>query len=178
MLKIFDNYYLDASSVCYVLKKAHVKGDGKLEYDVCTYHTRLEEALAEAVRRGLREGVASRKLTKWEQLCGEFRRLKSEVQGLLELSACRQGSGPGSEERKQLCINRRDYMLELYFNDGNFLPESREEEQSAETVLNIMLAGKTTDTEMCIWPCFYHAPMCKGVLINLDDGTTLRSSLS
>lgn len=26
-------------------------------------------------------------------------------------------------------------MLELYFNDGNFLPESREEEQSAETVL-------------------------------------------
>ena len=54
MLKIFDNYYLDASSVCYVLKKAHVKGDGKLEYDVCTYHTRLEEALAEAVRRGLR----------------------------------------------------------------------------------------------------------------------------
>ena len=84
MLKIFDNYYLDASSVCYVLKKAHVKGDGKLEYDVCTYHTRLEEALAEAVRRGLREGVASRKLTKWEQLCGEFRRLKSEVQELLE----------------------------------------------------------------------------------------------
>ena len=81
MLKIFDNYYLDASSVCYVLKKAHVKGDGKLEYDVCTYHTRLEEALAEAVRR---EGVASRKLTKWEQLCGELRRLKSEVQGLLE----------------------------------------------------------------------------------------------
>lgn len=52
-------------------------------------------------------------------------------------------------------------MLELYFNDGNFLPESREEEQSAETVLNIMLAGKTTDTEMCIWPCFYQAPMCK-----------------
>lgn len=42
MLKIFDNYYLDASSVCYVLKKAHVKGDGKVEYDVCTYHTRLE----------------------------------------------------------------------------------------------------------------------------------------
>ena len=65
-------------------------------------------------------------------------------------------------------------MLKLYFNDGNFLPESREEEQSAETVLNIMLAGKTTDTEMCIWPCFYHAPMCKGVLINMDDGTTLR----
>ena len=31
MLKIFDNYYLDASSVCYMLKKAHVKGDGKVE---------------------------------------------------------------------------------------------------------------------------------------------------
>lgn len=30
MLKIFDNYYLDANSVCYLLKKAHVKGDGKL----------------------------------------------------------------------------------------------------------------------------------------------------
>ena len=57
---------------------------GKLEYDACTYHTRLAEALAEAVRRGLREGVASEKLTEWEQLCGEFWRLKSEVQGLLE----------------------------------------------------------------------------------------------
>ena len=33
-------------------------------------------------------------------------------------------------------------MPELYFNDANLLPESREEEQSAETVLNIMLAGK------------------------------------
>ena len=84
MLKIFDNYYLDASGVCYMLKKAHVKGDSKVEYDVCTYHTRLEEALAEAVRRGLREGVADEKLMEWEQLCGEFRRLKSEVQGLLE----------------------------------------------------------------------------------------------
>lgn len=60
MLKIFDNYYLDASSVCYMLKKAHVKGDGKLEYDACTYHTRLAEALAEAVRRGLREGGRKR----------------------------------------------------------------------------------------------------------------------
>lgn len=84
MLKIFDNYYLDASGVCYMLKKAHVKGGSKVEYDVCTYHTRLEEALAEAVRRGLREGVADEKLTEWEQLCGEFRRLKSEVQELLE----------------------------------------------------------------------------------------------
>lgn len=84
MLKIFDNYYLDASGVCYMLKKPHVKGGSKVEYDVCTYHTRLEEALAEAVRRGLREGVADEKLTEWEQLCGEFRRLKSEVQGLLE----------------------------------------------------------------------------------------------
>lgn len=50
-------------------------------------------------------------------------------------------------------------MLELYFNDGNLLPENREEEQSAETVLNDILAGKTANTEMCIWPCFYHAPM-------------------
>ena len=36
------------------------------------------------MRRGLREGVAGEKLTEWEQLCGEFRRLKSEVQELLE----------------------------------------------------------------------------------------------
>ena len=32
MLKIFDNYYLDASGVCYMLKKAHVKGGSKVEY--------------------------------------------------------------------------------------------------------------------------------------------------
>ena len=69
-------------------------------------------------------------------------------------------------------------MLELYFNDGNFLPESREEEQSAETVLNIMLAGKTTDTEMCIWPCFYHAPMCKGVRSIWTTAQRCGSSLS
>lgn len=33
---------------------------------------------------GSERGVASEKLTEWEQLCGEFWRLKSEVQGLLE----------------------------------------------------------------------------------------------
>lgn len=65
-------------------------------------------------------------------------------------------------------------MLELYFNDANLLPENREEEQYAEAVLNDILAGKTVNTEMCILPCFYHAPMCKGVLIYLDEGTTLR----
>lgn len=64
-------------------------------------------------------------------------------------------------------------MPELYFNDANLLPVNREEEQYAEAVLNDILAGKTADTEMCILPC-YHAPMRKGVLINLDDGTTLR----
>ena len=101
MLKIFDNYYLDASSVCYVLKKAHVKDDGKLEYDVCTYHIRLEEALAEAVRRGLREGVAGEQLTEWEQLCGELRRLKSGVQELLE------------------SISPADDVLDLALKNGN-----------------------------------------------------------
>ena len=40
--------------------------------------------MAEAVRRGLRERVASGELTEWEQLCSELRRLKSEVQELLE----------------------------------------------------------------------------------------------
>lgn len=28
MLKIWKNYYLDASRVCYTLKKAHTKADG------------------------------------------------------------------------------------------------------------------------------------------------------
>ena len=65
-------------------------------------------------------------------------------------------------------------MPELYFNDANLLPESCEEEQYAEAVLNDILAGKTANTEMCILPCFYHAPMCKVMPINLDDGTTLR----
>ena len=65
-------------------------------------------------------------------------------------------------------------MPELYFNDANLLPENREEEQYAEAALNNVLTGKTANTGMCILPCFYHAPMCKGVLIYLDDGTTLR----
>ena len=50
MLKVWNDYYLDASRVCYTLKKAHTKADGGVEYNICTYHTRLKEALAEAVR--------------------------------------------------------------------------------------------------------------------------------
>lgn len=65
-------------------------------------------------------------------------------------------------------------MIELYFNDANLLPENREEEQYAEAALNNILAGKTADTEMCILPCFYDAPLHKGLLYHLNDGTTLR----
>ena len=53
-------------------------------------------------------------------------------------------------------------MLELYFNDGNFLPESREEEQSAETVLNINAGWKNAEHGDVHLALFYHAPMCKG----------------
>ena len=81
MLKIWDDYYLDASRVCYMLKKAHTKADGGVEYDICTYHTRLEEALAEAVRRTIREGVASGELKEWEQVRAELQRL---ARGLLQ----------------------------------------------------------------------------------------------
>ena len=65
-------------------------------------------------------------------------------------------------------------MIGLYFNDANVLTENREEEQNAEAVLNSILAGKTADTEMCIMPCFYDAPLHKGLLYHLNDGTTLR----
>ena len=65
-------------------------------------------------------------------------------------------------------------MIELYFNDANLLSESREEEQYAEAALNNVLTGKTADTGMCILPCFYDAPLHKGLLYNLDDGTTLQ----
>lgn len=84
MLKIWNDYYLDASRVCYTLKKAHTKADGGVEYDICTYHTRLEEALAEAVRRTIREGVASGELKEWEQVRAELQRLESEARGLLQ----------------------------------------------------------------------------------------------
>jgi len=68
-------------------------------------------------------------------------------------------------------------MIELYFNDANLLPENREEEQYAEAALNNVLTGKTANTGMCILPCFYDAPLHKGLLYNLDDGTTLRMGL-
>ena len=84
LLKIWKDYYLDASSVYYALKKAHTKADGGVEYDICTYHARLEEALAEAVRRTIREGVASGELKEWEQVRAEFQRLESEARGLLQ----------------------------------------------------------------------------------------------
>ena len=84
MLKIWNNYYLDASRVCYTLKKVHTKADGGVDYNICTYHTRLEEALAEAVRRTIREGVASGELKEWEQVRTEFQRLESEARGLLQ----------------------------------------------------------------------------------------------
>lgn len=84
LLKIWKDYYLDASSVYYTLKKAHAKADGGVEYDICTYHARLEEALAEAVRRTIREGVASGELKEWEQMRAELQRLESEARGLLQ----------------------------------------------------------------------------------------------
>ena len=85
MLKIWNNYYLDANRVCYTLKKAHTKADGGVEYNnICTYHTRLEEALAEAVRRTIRERVAGGELKEWEQVRAEFQRLESEARGLLQ----------------------------------------------------------------------------------------------
>ena len=84
LLKIWKDYYLDASNVYYALKKAHTKADGGVEYDVCTYHARLEEALAEAVRRTIREGVASGELKEWEQVRAELQKLESEARGLLQ----------------------------------------------------------------------------------------------
>lgn len=81
MLKIWKNYYLDASRVCYTLKKAHTKADGGVEYDICTYHARLEEALAEVVRRTI---VASGELKEWEQVRAELQRLESKARGLLQ----------------------------------------------------------------------------------------------
>ena len=65
-------------------------------------------------------------------------------------------------------------MIEICFNDANLLPENREEKQYAEAALNNNLDGKTADTGMCILPCFYDAPLHKGLLYHLNDGTTLR----
>lgn len=84
LLKIWKDYYLDASSVYYTLKKANAKADGVVEYDICTYHARLEEALAEAVRRTICEGITSGELKEWEQVRAERQRLESEVRGLLQ----------------------------------------------------------------------------------------------
>ena len=81
MLKVWNNYYLDANRVCYTLKKAHTKADGGVEYDICTYHARLEEALAEVVRRTI---VASGELKEWEQVRAELQRLESEARGPLQ----------------------------------------------------------------------------------------------
>ena len=60
MLKVWNNYYLDANRVCYTLKKAHTKADGGAEYDICTYHARLEEALAEQ-KKGKAAAAASKR---------------------------------------------------------------------------------------------------------------------
>lgn len=67
----------------YVEKGAH-EGRWRGEYNICTYHTRLEEALAEAVRRTIREEVASGELKEWEQVRTELQRLESEARGLLQ----------------------------------------------------------------------------------------------
>ena len=84
MLKVWSTYYLDADRVCYTLKKALTIADGGGEYDICTYHARLEEALAEVVRRTIREGVASGELKEWEQVRAELQRLESKARGLLQ----------------------------------------------------------------------------------------------
>ena len=55
-----------------------------------------------------------------------------------------------------------------------FVKPSPQYEQYAEAALNSILAGKTADVVMCIQPCFYDAPLHKGLLYNLDDGTMLQ----
>ena len=102
MLKVWNNYYLDANRVCYTLKKAHTKADGGVEYDICTYHARLEEALAEVVRRTIREGVASGELKEWEQVRAELQRLESEARGLLQ-SICPADKALTSTLRNNKC---------------------------------------------------------------------------
>ena len=67
----------------YVEKGAY-EGRWRGGVQFCTYHTRLEEALAEAVRRTIREGVASGELKEWEQVRAELQRLESEARGLLQ----------------------------------------------------------------------------------------------
>ena len=79
LLEIWKDYYLDASSVYYTLKKAHTKADGGVEYDICTYHARLEEALAEAVRRTIREGVASGELKECTESRPENQEGRAEI---------------------------------------------------------------------------------------------------
>ena len=84
MIYLCGKYYLDANSSRYTLRVGSRKKNGKMVYKPCTYHSRLEEALAEAVRRTIRDGVASGELKEWEQLRTEFQKLECEMRGLLQ----------------------------------------------------------------------------------------------
>lgn len=65
-------------------------------------------------------------------------------------------------------------MIGLYFNDANVLTENREEEQYAEVHSTAFWLEKRLTWRCVSSLAFYDAPLHKGLLYNLDDGTTLQ----
>lgn len=90
MMKLCGGYYLDAKSGSYTLKKSYRKKNGRMGYKPCSYHLRLEEALAEAVRRTVRDAISKEELWELDQILPEIQRLEEEMRGLLQY-ICTQG---------------------------------------------------------------------------------------
>ena len=84
MIELCGEYYLDAKSESYTLKKSYQKRNGGTGYKLCSYHSRLEEALAEAVRRTVRDAISKEELLKLDQILPEIQRLEEEMRGLLQ----------------------------------------------------------------------------------------------
>lgn len=79
MICVCKNYCLTANSNSYILKKAHVKRNGEVEYDSYSYYPSLESALNSAMRYAARDGVASGELTELKKVISEIQRTKAEV---------------------------------------------------------------------------------------------------
>ena len=84
MMKLCGGYYLDAKSGSYTLKKSYQKRNDRTGYKPCSYHLRLEEALAEAVRRTVRDAISKEELWELDQILPEIQCLEEEMRGLLQ----------------------------------------------------------------------------------------------
>lgn len=84
MIKVTEEYFIDADSYCYTVKKlGYDKKNDEVRYDALTYHSHLHEALGSILNRLQRSSVSDNDMSLTETL-EKFKALKNEILSVLE----------------------------------------------------------------------------------------------